>query len=49
MILVIQSQDSFPFSGEQECRDKLNIMCGYKSRESVMAEQGITRAVSQKY
>ena len=34
MIPVIQSQDFFPLSDEQECRKKLKIMCGSKSRES---------------
>ena len=34
MIPVIQSQDIFPFSGEQECCKMLKIMCGYKSRNS---------------
>ena len=34
MIPVIQSQDIFPFSGEQECCKMLKIMCGYKSRKS---------------
>ena len=28
-----QLQDIFPFSGEQECRKMLKIMCGYNSRE----------------
>ena len=28
-----QSQDIFPFSGEEECRKMLKIMCGCKSRE----------------
>ena len=34
MIPVIQTQDIFPFSGEEECRKMLKIICGYKSRES---------------
>ena len=35
---MIQSQDIFPFSGEQECRKKLKRMCGYKSRKSPFME-----------
>ena len=43
---MIQSQDFFPFSSEQECRKKLKTMCGYKGRESYFM---LTVAIQKEY
>ena len=46
MIPVIQSQDLFPFLGEQKYRKKLKIICGCKCRETQLM---LTAAIQKEY